>query len=128
VLGLRVKFHKSKVGGIGLYMNVLDNYVMTLNYDYMAFPFKYLGVLIGRNPRKNQFWMDVFHKIRKKLSIWGRRMLSMADRVCLINYIISTIPLFYPFVFKTPKSICKEITKRQRNFLWGWGYEESKVA
>jgi len=32
----------------------------------------------------------------------------------------NTLFLFYLSFFKTPKNVCKEIKKTQRNFLWGW--------
>jgi len=41
VSSLRVNFHKSKVGGTSLDLNVLVNYVMILNCDYISFPFEY---------------------------------------------------------------------------------------
>ena len=41
---------------------------MTLNYGYMKIPFKYLGILIGDNPRKQLFWHDVLDKFRKRVS------------------------------------------------------------
>jgi len=52
VQGLRVNFHKNKIGGIGLVQNVLENYVTTLNCNHKTCPFKYLRMLIGGNPRK----------------------------------------------------------------------------
>jgi len=52
VLGLRVNFHKNKIGGIGVVQNELNNYASTLNYYHMPCPFKYLGIQIGENPKK----------------------------------------------------------------------------
>jgi len=86
----------------------------------MRVPFKYLGLEVRGNPRKKLFWEAVITKLKARLSMWKGRFLSMAGRICLINSVISSIPLYYLSLFKAPKSICKSIISIQRRFLWGW--------
>ena len=52
---LRVNFHKSVVGSVGI--SQLDVLVFSkcLNCRQMDFPFKYLGMTIGGNPRRIEF-------------------------------------------------------------------------
>lgn len=47
-------------------------------------------------------------------------------RVCLINSILSSLPLFFLSFFKVPMSVGKAIIDIQRNFLLGC--EENKKS
>jgi len=81
-------------------------------------PFKYLVLEVGGNPRKKQFWEPVINKLKTRLNVWKGRFLTMAGRICLINSVITVIPLYYLSLFKAPDPICKRITSIQRRFLW----------
>ena len=126
--GLRVNFSKTRIGGLGLDAILLKDFSSILNYQHMKIPFVYLGIPIGGNPRNNQFWQPMIDKVRNRLSSWKGKLLSMAGRVCLIKSVLSALPLYYLSFFKAPKSVCKELIKIQRNFLWGWGSEDRKIA
>lgn len=58
-------------------------------------------------------------KLRKRLSLWQGRHLSMGGRVTLINSVLNSIPLYYLSFYKAPKVVIKSLIKIQRNFLWG---------
>lgn len=68
--------------------------------------------------------MGSYHcKIQKKgtCSLWKLKQLSFVRRVCLINSVLTSLPLFFlyfPF-FKIPLVVLKKIVSLQRNFLWG---------
>ena len=83
---------------------------------------------IGGNPRRVAFWKPIIDKIKARLSNWKRKILSMAGRICLIKSVINALPLFYLSFFKAPSKVCSLIKKIQTKFLWGWGYEERKIA
>jgi len=68
----------------------------------MGVPFKYLGLEVGRNPRKTIFWEHVLSKLRARLNAWRRRFLSLAGRICLIKSVITVEPLFYLSLYKAP--------------------------
>jgi len=63
----------------------------------------HLGIKIDGNHRKKEFWDPIIHKIHQRLLMWKGRLLSMADRICLIKSILNALPLFYFSFFKTPK-------------------------
>jgi len=77
---------------------------------------------------KMYIWDPVVNKLKAKLSVWKGRFLSMAGRICLINSVISAIPLYYLSLFKAPELVCKRITSIQRRFLWGWGKESKPIC
>jgi len=125
--GLKIKFHKSKLAGINVDRDALVCYTKTLNCVQMEVHFKYLGLEVGGNPRKNQFWEYVLNKLKVRLSVRKGRFLSMAGRICLIKSVITVVPLFYLSLFKAPNSVCKSIISIQRRFLWGWGKEKRPI-
>jgi len=125
---LKVNFYKSHVSNIGL--SVEDSAVFTkcLNSRQMDVPFKYLGMTIGGNPKRVAFWKPIIDKIKAKLSNWKGKILSMAGKICLIKSVIIALLLFYLSFFKASSKVCSLIKKIQTKFLWGWGYEERKIA
>jgi len=52
----------------------------------------------------------------------------MAGGICLIKYVLFSIPLFFMSLFKMPSVVADKLVQIQRNFLWGWGSEERKIA
>ena len=128
VSGLRINFHKSAVGVVGISNLDMIFFSKCLNCRQMALPFKYLGVTIGGNPRRVVFWNPIIDKIKSRLSSWKGRMLSVAGRICLIKSVITALPQFYFSFFKAPKAVCNQIGKIQAKFLWGWGSDDRKIA
>jgi len=128
VSGLRINFHKSQVGSMGIPQIDTFIYSKCLNYRQMEIPFKYLGITIGSNHRRSKFWIPIVDKIRSRLSRWKGIMLSMSGRICLIKLVISSLPLYYFFFFKAPIDICNMITRIQTKFLWGWASKGRKIA
>jgi len=66
VYGLKVNFHKSEVGLVGI--SQLDKFLFSkcLNCRQMDLPFKYLGMIIGGNPKRFEFWNPIVDKIRSR--------------------------------------------------------------
>jgi len=128
ISGLRVNFRKSAIGAVGI--SQLDKLVYSkcLNCRQIELPFKYLGITIGGNPRRITFWNSIVDKIKSRLSSWKGRLLSMAGRICLIKFVITALPLFYFSFFKAPIAVYNHIRRIQAKFLWGWGFEERKIA
>ena len=64
MFGLKINFHKSKVGSVGI--SHLDRFIYfkCLNCCLMDIPFKYLGITVGGNPRRSEFWSSIVDKIK----------------------------------------------------------------
>ncbi|XVF32290.1 hypothetical protein REPUB_Repub17cG0069200 [Reevesia pubescens] len=82
-------------------------------------PFKYLGLLVGSNPRKLEFWKPIIDKVRSKLSLWKKKTLSFGGRLVLINLVLTSLPLFFMSLFKALKGVILKIDQLRRSFLWG---------
>jgi len=126
-LGLKIKFHKSKIIGLNVDRNALAIYAKTMNCAQMRVPFKYLGLEVEGNPRTVKFWELVLTKLKAKLSGWRGRFLSLAGRIYFVKSVISSVSLYYLSIFKAPESIYKNIISIQRMFLWEWGKEKKLI-
>nr|KYP51173.1 Putative ribonuclease H protein At1g65750 family [Cajanus cajan] len=94
----------------------------------MSFPFTYLRIPTGANPRRVGTWDGIVAKLSKKLAAWKHKSLSLAGRVCLINFVLTSLPLFFLSFFKMPSGVVKKVETLQRNFLWGVKEGSKKVA
>ena len=128
VSGLKVKFLKSRIGGVGVEQTEILSFVFVLNCEIMRTPFKYLGLPVGGCNKRGRFWDEVVNKIKRRLGKWKGRFISMAGRICLIKSVLSSISLLYLSLFKIPSNVLKKIVSLQRNFLWGWRSEGRKIA
>ena len=107
--GLKINFHKSKLTDINVHRNALECYTKTLNCAQMGIPFKYLGLEVGGNPRKKKLWESILNKLKVRLNMWKERFLSIAGRVFLIKYVITTVSLFYLSLFRALDSVCEAL-------------------
>nr|KYP42614.1 Pro-Pol polyprotein [Cajanus cajan] len=71
------------------------------------------------NEAKRKKKKPMISKFKKKLSSWKNKVISMARRVCLINLVLATLPLYFISFFKIPSNVVRKIIIIQRNFLWG---------
>ncbi|KAK4274538.1 hypothetical protein QN277_017742 [Acacia crassicarpa] len=80
---------------------------------------RYLGFPLSRNRRLKADFQYVIDRVSFKLSTWKANCLSMAGRIMLAKSVVSSIPLYPMHVAMLPKSVCYEIERLQRNFIWG---------
>lgn len=128
VSGLKVNFFKSKFGSICVDQALVEDFAHLLNCTLLSLPFPYLGLPIGENPRNVATWRPIITKVQKKLAMWKHKVLSMAGRVCLVNSVLTSLPLYYLSFFKIPHRVAKEIVSLHRRFLWGGVGDQKKVC
>jgi len=128
VVGLKINFIKRKIGGLKVGEDIIQRYSEMFNCDVMHLPFIYLGMPIGGISRRFVLWREVVDKIKKRLARWKGKYLSFVGKVCLLKYVITTLPLYYMSFFKMPASVQIEIKKIQKDFLLGWGSEGRKIT
>ncbi|GLT52165.1 hypothetical protein SLA2020_255190 [Shorea laevis] len=126
--GLKVNFHKSALYGFNVDNGELLAFADSLNCLAGMAPFKYLGVLVGANPRKLSTWKPVIDCLRKKLSSWRCNSLSFGGRITLLNSVLACIPVYYFSSMKAPKQVLNLISLIQRRFLWGGNEEKNKIS
>lgn len=126
--GLRVNFSKSNIFGINVSNDFLAVASCFLHCCIGHFPFKFIGIPIGANPRRASTWKPIVEATRKQLSTWKGRQLSIGGRITLINSTLSSLPLYFFSFYKAPICVIKELSQIQRNFLWGGAEESRKIA
>ncbi|CAN0880875.1 Putative ribonuclease H protein At1g65750 [Linum grandiflorum] len=87
---------------------------------------KYLGVPSIHGRLRRGIYQDVLDRMDRKLSGWKVKSLSLAGRVTLAQSILSAIPSFVMQTTVLPASICADIDRRIRNFVWGSSATEHK--
>jgi hypothetical protein len=80
---------------------------------------KYLGANIAAGRTTRGKFNHIIEKIQNRLSGWKHQCLSLAGRLTLSNSVLSSIPYYHMQYAKLPKTLCNEMEKIQRGFLWG---------
>lgn len=128
ISSLKVNFFKSKLASIVVCEETVRRCARMLNCRIMSIPFTYLGIQVGANPRRLSTWVMVQNKFQKRLTLWRQKSLSFGGRICLVNSVLTSLPLFYLSLFKIPTSIANKLKIMQRNFLWGGGENVRKMS
>ncbi|GAU36899.1 hypothetical protein TSUD_220680 [Trifolium subterraneum] len=80
---------------------------------------KYLGANIAPGRATRGKFSHIIGKIQNCLSGWKHQCLSLTGRLTLCKSVINSIPYFHMQYAKIPKTLCDEMEKIQRGFLWG---------
>ena len=99
--GLSVNCGNSCLYSIGVEKEISERYVGFFGCKKGTIPFKYLGLLIGSDPRRLKVWEPVIERINNRLSEWKRTTLSFGGRVILINSVLSFLPIYYVTIQST---------------------------
>jgi len=126
--GLRVNFHKSLLTGINVSASWLSEAALLMNCRVGAFPFVYLGLPIGGDPRKLDFWRPILNSIKSRLSNWKSQFLSFGGRLILLKSVLSSLPVYFLSFFKAPTVIISSIESLFKIFFWGGGEVVRKIA
>ncbi|GAU20198.1 hypothetical protein TSUD_352620 [Trifolium subterraneum] len=116
---LKVNFWKSCLVGVNVCTEFMEMACTFLNCKKGGFPFKYLGLPVGTNPRTMSTWVPLLDCLRKKLNSWGHRHISLGGRLVLINSVLNSIHIFYMSLMKMSVQVLKKVIRIQRDFLWG---------
>ena len=89
---------------------------------------QYLGLpsLVGRNKRNT--FNDIKEKVKKKLAVWKKKLLSKAKKEILIKVMAQAIPTYTISCFKVSDSLYEELIGMIRNFQWGQRQDEKKMS
>ncbi|MCI06473.1 ribonuclease H protein, partial [Trifolium medium] len=117
--GLKVNFWKSCLIGVNVSNYFMVNACNFLNCKRGNLPFSYLGLPVGANPRRSSTWEPLIVHLRKRLSSWGNKYVSLGGRIVLINSVLNAIPIYFLSFMKLPVVVKKKIIRIQREFLWG---------
>ena len=128
ISGLKVNFHKSMLFGVNVNDSWLHEAAVVMHCKHGRLPFFYLGLPIGGDPRKLQFWYPLIERIRRRLSSWKCKKLSLGGRLVLLKSVLSSIPVYFLSFFKAPSGIISTLDSIFINFFWGGGEDFRKIS
>ncbi|GAU29496.1 hypothetical protein TSUD_360410 [Trifolium subterraneum] len=126
--GLKVNFWKSGLIGVNVSPTFMTMACTFLNCRLGTFPFKYLGLPIGANPKCLTTWDPLLAHLRKRLCSWRNKHISLGGRIVMINAVLNAIPIFHLSFLKMPVLVWKKVVRIQREFLWGCVRGGKKVS
>lgn len=80
---------------------------------------KYLDLLVLINWTKIQRFNFINERMRKKISSWIEKQLSLTGKEVLFKIVTSATPNYVMQYFMLPLSFCEEIEKNIKQFWWG---------
>ena len=88
---------------------------------------KYLGVPLIHSRVNRSTYQYIIEKIRGKFKSWKDKKLALAGRIILAQSVITTTPIYVMQNAYLPASICDEIDKLYRRFIWGNSRKKEKI-
>ncbi|KAF7839819.1 DNA polymerase alpha subunit B [Senna tora] len=90
-----------------------------LGFEYTGDLRSYLGVPILHQRVNKSTYNYILKSVRNKLSSWKSNCLSLAGRATLVKSVTSAIHVYSMQSSVIPSSVCSELEKINRSFLWG---------
>jgi hypothetical protein len=105
---LKINFHKSEIFCFGKAKEFEDDYVELYGCNVGEYPFRYLGNAMHHRQLLNAEWSKVEERFQKKLSCWKAKHLSYEGRLILLNFVLSSLPMFMMHFFEIPKGVLEK--------------------
>ncbi|GKE76346.1 reverse transcriptase domain, reverse transcriptase zinc-binding domain protein [Tanacetum coccineum] len=119
VSGLKVNLSKSKLYGIGIEMEEIEDYARSLECHAGKLPFLYLGLSIGNNMGRIENWNIMVDKFKSKLADWKAKMISFGGRLTFVKSILGSLSLYFFSLFRAPMSVLHSLESVRRDFFLG---------
>lgn len=116
--GLKINFHKSEVYCFGESVQKQDEYAKMFSCQRGQIPFKYLGIPIKDKRLCNSDWKYIEDRVEKKMSGWKGSLLSMGDRLILVETCLSNAPSYMMSLLRIPKGVKKKLDFFRARLLW----------
>ena len=91
-----------------------------LGYGVGSLPTTYLGPPPLGDPHKLVGVSNsIEDRFRKRLTSRKRQYISKGGRLTLIWSTLSSLPIYFLYLFQMPNSVCSRLENIQRDFIWG---------
>ena len=87
---------------------------------------RYLGLPLLTKRKTSSDYAPLIERVRKRISTWTARHLSLAGRLQLISSVIYSITNFWMSVYRLPKQCLEKIDQLCSAFLWSGPAMSSK--
>ncbi|GJZ00491.1 RNA-directed DNA polymerase, eukaryota [Tanacetum coccineum] len=90
VSGLKINVHKSKLLGVNVSDEEVSNMAFVLGCGITKLPTMYLGVPVGCNMGRCDYWKRIVQKFESKMSRWKAKLLSVGGRLSIIKAVLAS--------------------------------------
>nr|GEV20710.1 RNA-directed DNA polymerase, eukaryota [Tanacetum cinerariifolium] len=108
-LGLHINLHKSKLLGLAVENDLVNLAANSIGCMTLSLPFSYLGVNIGGHMSRISSWDVVIDNVRKRLSKWKMKVLSVGGRLKLLKSVLGSTPIYYMSMFIVPMHVINKL-------------------
>nr|GFC41174.1 RNA-directed DNA polymerase, eukaryota [Tanacetum cinerariifolium] len=119
---------KSKIMGIHVNNEKVNDAAATLGYLTLKTPFVYLGTKVRDNMSRVEAWKDIVEKVSSRLSRWKLKTLSIGGRFTLLKSVLWSIPIFHMSIFKVLMSVLQRLESIRSHFFSGHELDCKKVS
>lgn len=124
--GLKINFHKSEIFCLGEAKEKVQEYKEIFSCKEVYLPLRYLGLPVDDKRLSNAQWGHAEEKIEKRMAGWIGNLLSIGDRVTLVNSCLSSIPLFMLSFLEAPKGVLKNMNSSRSRMVWQESQEKRR--
>ncbi|GJW37584.1 RNA-directed DNA polymerase, eukaryota [Tanacetum coccineum] len=128
VSGLKINMNKSKIIGTHVDHDKVSRAANKLGCLILKAPFLYLGSYVGGNMNRLKSWDDIINRVRRRLSNWKMKMLSIGGRLTLVKSVLGSMPIFHMSLFKVPSGILRTLESIRSQFFNGIDGSKNKVS
>jgi hypothetical protein len=99
------------------------------NCKVYTLPIVYMGLPVGGNPRRLNFWEPAVDRIKSRLSSWNNIYLYFGGRLVLLKSVLTLLYVYALCFFKAPSGIIASIDSLLlRVFFLGGSEENRKIS
>ncbi|GJW95557.1 RNA-directed DNA polymerase, eukaryota [Tanacetum coccineum] len=128
VSGLKINMNKSKLMGTHVDHDKVTRAANKLGCQILKAPFLYLGSYVGGNMHRLKSWDDIIGRVRRRLSNWKMKMLSIGGRLTLVKSVLGSMPIFHMSLFKVPSGILRSLESIRSKFFNGIDGSKNKAS
>ncbi|GJR22094.1 RNA-directed DNA polymerase, eukaryota, reverse transcriptase zinc-binding domain protein [Tanacetum coccineum] len=120
--------YKSKIMGIHVNNDNVSRAAEKLGCLVLKPPFTYLGSMVGGDMHRLQSWNDMVDRVKRRLSKWKMKMLSIGGRLTLVKSVLGSMPILHMSLFKVPSGILHTLESIRSHFFKGYDMSSKKTS
>ncbi|GJW64078.1 RNA-directed DNA polymerase, eukaryota, reverse transcriptase zinc-binding domain protein, partial [Tanacetum coccineum] len=117
--GLHINMSKSKLKGIFMDAEKLDQAARKIGCVIFKTLFTYLGSKVGGLMSRIQSWNETVKGMAARLSKWKMKTLSIGGRLTLLKSVLGSMPIYHMSIFKVPMKILQHMESIRSHFFNG---------